>query len=191
MEVSFYTPIDEILFQTRIVQVSGPVDSKLAHRVNKQLLALESKDPKAPIYMYINSPGGEISSGFSIFDTARFIQPTIVTVVVGLAASMGSVIALCADKKHRVAFPNSKFLIHQPLIAGVIQGPASDLEIHAKDIVKTRGKINQLYAKETGRPVEEVAKLTDRDYWMDANEAMKFGLVSRIISDRSELGASK
>lgn len=187
MEFPFFTPLDQKLFESRIVQISGPVGSKMAHDVNRTLLALERDDKDKPIYLYINSPGGEITSGFSIFDTARFIQPEVLTVVVGLAASMGSLIALCAEKKNRLAFPNAKFLIHQPLISGLLTGSASDIEIHANDIIKTKQKINELYSKETGRPIEEVAKATDRDNWMDANEALEFGLISRIVSNRTEI----
>ncbi len=179
--------MDQALLDRRMIMMSGEVNSKLAKEVNKALLALDNLDSKKPIYLLINSPGGEINSGFSIYDTARFINAEVKTVVIGLAASMGSLIALCSKKENRLAFPNSKFLIHQPLVSGTIQGQASDLEIHAKDIVKTKLKINTLYAKETGRPLEEVAKATDRDNWMDVEEALKFGLISRIISKFSEL----
>lgn len=187
MEFPFFTPPDQRLYESRIVQISGGVGSKMAHDVNKTLLAMEREAPDAPIYLFINSPGGEITSGFSIFDTARFIQPEVITVVVGLAASMGSLIALCAEKKNRWAFPNAKFLIHQPLISGILTGSASDIDIHAKDIIRTKQKINELYSKETGRPLEEVEKATDRDRWMEVPEALDFGLISRVISNRSEI----
>lgn len=187
MEMPFFNPLDEKLFESRIVQVSGPVGAKLAHDVNRMLLALERDDSDKPVYLFINSPGGEVSSGFSIFDTAKFIQPEIITVVTGLAASMGSLIALCTEKKNRLAFPNSKFLIHQPLISGLLTGSASEIEIHARDIVKTKEKINELYAAETGRDVEEVARATDRDNWMDPAEALEFGLISRVVTNRAEI----
>lgn len=183
----YYSPLDQSLFESRMIQLSGPVDAKLAHRVNKQLLAMESSNSEAPIYLMINSPGGEITSGFSVYDTARFIRPRVFTLVTGLAASMGSLIALCAAKEDRLAFPNSKFLIHQPLISGTIQGQASDIEIHAKDIIRMKEKINRLYAEETGRPIEEIKKATDRDHWMNAEEALDYGLISRIVKSRSEL----
>jgi len=186
-KISTYTPLDESLFESRIVQISGPVISDMAHEAVKTLLAMERKDASAPIYLFINSPGGEITSGFSIFDTARFIKPEVYTVVTGLAASMGSLIALAAPKERRLAFPNSKFLIHQPLISGTIQGPASDLEIHANDIIATREKINKLYAEETGKPLKEIAAATERDNWMSAEEAKKFGLISKIVKSRAEL----
>ncbi|MBX2813768.1 MAG: ATP-dependent Clp protease proteolytic subunit [Myxococcales bacterium] len=187
MDFPFFTPIDEQLFRSRIVQVSGSVGSKMAHNINRQLLALEREAPDQPIYLYINSPGGEVSSGFSIYDTARFIRPSVVTLVIGMAASMGSIIALCAERKNRLALPNAKFLIHQPLISGHLTGPASDIDIHAKDIIRTKRKINELYALETKRPLEEIEKATDRDNWMNAKEAIDFGLISRIVASRNEL----
>lgn len=186
-QTPFFTPIDEALLESRIVHVSGPVGSELAYSINRQLLALEKIDPKKPVYLFIDSPGGEINSGFSIFDTARFIEPEVYTVVVGLAASMGSLIALCAKKTHRLAFPNSKFLIHQPLIVGTLYGSASDIDIRAKDIVRTRETINQLYAEETGKSIDTIRVATDRDNWMNAQEAMEFGLVGKIIKSRAEL----
>jgi len=183
----FYTPLDHALFENRIIQLMGSVDSDLAYHVNKSLLAMEKANPDLPIYIYINSPGGEINSGFSIYDMARFIKPEIITVVTGLAASMGSLIALCATKKNRLAFPNSKFLIHQPLISGVLQGSASELEINAREILRTKEKINRIYSEETGKPVEEIIKHTDRDTWMTAEEALQFGLISRIVKTRAEI----
>jgi ATP-dependent Clp protease protease subunit len=190
MQNPFFTPLDEALFNRRVIQVSGGVDEELARQVNKSLLAMEAADPKKPIYLFINSPGGEISSGFSIYDTARFIEPEVVTVVIGMAASMGSIIALCPRKKeNRLAFPNAKFLIHQPLISGTIRGTASDIEIHANDIIKMRQKINELYSRETGKPVPTIAEATDRDYWMTSEEALKFGLISRIVESRTEVFA--
>lgn len=185
----FYTPIDQALFERRVVQVSGEVCSELAYEVNRKLLALEKADPKKPIYLFIDSPGGEINSGFSIFDTARFIEPEVYTLVSGLAASMGAMIALCAKKQNRLAMPNSKFLIHQPLISGGIRGQASDLAIHANEIVRTKARINAIIAEETGRSITEVEKATDRDNWMTAEEALAFGLISRIVSRHSEVTA--
>ena len=193
MSHPFYTPLDEALFKSRIIQINGGVDSDLAKEVNRSLLALEAADPKKPIYIFVNSPGGEVTSGFSIYDTARFIEPEVITVVAGMAASMGSIIALCPRKKeNRLAFPNSKFLIHQPLIAGTIQGRAVDLEIHARDIVKTKERINDLYQRETGKPIDVIREATDRDNWMEPEEALKFGLISRIVKSRAEVfGNSK
>lgn len=182
-----WSPLSQALFENRIIQISGAVESKLAHRVVKELLAMESANPDAPIYLYINSPGGEVTSGFAIFDVAQFIKPEIKTVVVGLAASMGSMIALAAEKKNRFCLPNAKFLIHQPLISGQLFGSASDLEIHARDIVKLKEKLNRIYADECGRSFEEVVKATDRDNWLEPEEALKFGLISKILKSRDEL----
>lgn len=186
-----WSPIAEKLFSQRIVMVNGSVNEKLATRVNAEILALAFEDPKKPIFLFINSPGGEVTSGFSIFDTAQFVEPDIYTVVNGLAASMGSLIALCAKKENRVCLPNSKFLIHQPLISGQLVGQATDLEIHAKDIIRLKEKINRLYAKETGRNYDEVVKATDRDKWLEPEEAKDFGLISKIISNISELPLPK
>lgn len=182
-----WTPIERALFERRIIQIFGAVDSELAESVTRQLLAMEAANPEAPVYLFINSPGGEVTSGFAIFDTARFIRPEVYTVVTGLAASMGSLIALCAEKKNRVAMPNAKFLIHQPLISGILRGSASDLEIHANDILKLRERINRLYAEECGRNFEEVQSATDRDKWLDPDEALKFGLISRIVARHNDL----
>lgn len=183
----FFSPVDEILFEQRYIQVSGGVGSQLAYIINRQLLAFDKLSDSKPIFMFIDSPGGEINSGFSIYDTARFIKAPVFTIVAGLAASMGSIIALCAPKERRFALPNSKLLIHQPLISGYLQGPASDLAIHAEDIVKTREKINLLYSVETGRSVEEITKLTDRDKWLTPQEAQSLGLISKIIKSKAEL----
>lgn len=188
MHNPYFSPLDEALFNRRFIQVSGGVDEDLARRVNKQLLAMEAADAKKPIYLFINSPGGEITSGFSIYDTARFIEPEVIAIVTGMAASMGSIIALCPRKKeNRLAFPNAKFLIHQPLISGTIRGTASEIEIHANDIIKTRAMINELYARETGKPIDIIADATDRDNWMTPQEALKFGLIAKIIHSRNEL----
>ncbi len=183
----FFSPIDQSLFEQRMIQVSGGVNSGLAYHVNRQLLALDKMSDSKPIYMFIDSPGGEINSGFSIFDTVRFIKAPVFTIVAGLAASMGSIISLSAAKQRRFALPNAKLLIHQPLISGYLQGPASDLEIHAEDIVKTRDRINQLYADETGKSLSEITKLTDRDKWLSPQEAMDLGLISKIIKSKAEL----
>jgi ATP-dependent Clp protease protease subunit len=184
-----FTPIDQHLFESRTVFVSGEVNSELALKVNRQLLALERVNPNAPIVLWIDSPGGEVYSGFSIYDTAQFISPKVITVVSGLAASMGSVIALAADKANRFAFPNAKLLIHQPLIGGAIRGQASDLEIHAKDIIELKKKMHRLYAERTGYPLEKFVDLMERDRWVDPKEAIELGLISKIITSRKDLDA--
>jgi ATP-dependent Clp protease protease subunit len=184
-----FTPIDQHLFESRTIFLSGEVNSEMAVKVNRQLLAMERTNPTAPIVMWIDSPGGEIHSGFSIYDTARFIQPRVVTLVAGLAASMGSVISLCAEKEDRLCFPNAKLLIHQPLISGVIRGQASDLVIHATDIIETKKKLHRLYAERTGSPIEKFVEFMERDKWLLPKEALDLGLVSKIISNRKELEA--
>ncbi len=183
----FHTPIDQHLFESRTVFVTGVVNGELAYDVNRQLLALEKADPKAPVVLWINSPGGEVYSGFSIYDTAQFIQPTVITVVAGSASSMGSVISLAAEKEYRVAFPHSKILIHQPLLGGMLQGSASDIEIHAKDIVELKKSMHRLYAERTGGSVELFAELMDRDRWVSPEEGIKLGLISKIVNNRKEL----
>lgn len=184
-----FTPIDQHLFESRTIFVSGEVESEMAVKVNRQLLAMERSNPNAPIVLWIDSPGGEIHSGFSIYDTARFIQPRVITLVAGLAASMGSVISLCAEKEDRLSFPNAKLLIHQPLISGAIRGQASDLAIHAQDIIETKKKLHRLYAERTGTPVEKFVEFMERDKWLLPKEAQDLGLISKIISTRKELEA--
>jgi ATP-dependent Clp protease protease subunit len=150
------------------------------------LLALERHNNKDPIYLYINSPGGEVHSGFAIFDMARFIKPPVITVVTGLAASMGSIITLCARPEHRFAFPNSKILVHQPSVSGM-GGSVSDIEIHAKDLIDTKNRIVELYQKECSRTNDEVKKALDRDNWMSPEQAVKWGHISKIVYKREDL----
>ncbi len=182
-----FTPIDQHLFESRTVFVSGEVNAEMAVKINRQLLAMERAKPKEPIILWIDSPGGDVYSGFSIYDTARFIDCKIITINVGMAASMGSVISLAAEKENRYAFPNSKFLIHQPLIGGVLRGQASDLEIHAKDIIELKRKMHRLYADRTGTSVEKFQELMERDRWVDPKEAIELGLISKIIENRKDL----
>lgn len=178
--------IEKELFEARVILISAGVDPRLSHAVNSKLLALERHDEKSPIYMYINSPGGEVHSGFSIFDVARFIKPPVVTIVTGLAASMGSIISLCAKPEHRFALPNAKFLVHQPSISGM-GGSVSDIEIHARDLIDTKNRIIELYQKECGRTLDEVRKALDRDNWMSPEQALKWGHISKIITSRDDL----
>jgi ATP-dependent Clp protease protease subunit len=182
-----FTPIDQHLFDSRVVFVSGEVNAEMALKVNKQLLALEKVNAEKPIVLWIDCPGGEVYSGFSIYDTAQFIGPRIITVVAGLAASMGSVISLCAEAKDRVALPNAKLLIHQPLIGGVMRGSASDLEIHARDIIELKKKMHRMYAERTGTPVEKFQELMERDRWIDPQEGISLNLISKVIKNRKEL----
>jgi ATP-dependent Clp protease protease subunit len=184
-----FTPIDQHLFESRTVFVTGEVDSDLAHKVNRQLLALEKVNPTAPIVLLINCPGGEVYSGFSIYDTAQFIKPRVITLVTGLAASMGSVIALAAEKKDRFSFPNAKFLIHQPLFGGTLRGQASDIEIHANDIIALKKKMHQLYADRTGTSTERFQELMERDHWIEPKDACELGIISKILKNRDDLNA--
>lgn len=182
-----FGPLQKELFEARVVLISAPIEPKLSAAVCAQLLALERANPKTPITLMINSPGGEIQSGFAIFDMVRFIQPEVITLVTGLAASMGSIISLAAKANNRYAFPNSKFLVHQPLIAGGLAGSATDIAIHAKDLIETKNRIIRLYCDETGKSHDEVKKALDRDTWLSAEQALEFGLIKKIVRSRADL----
>ena len=170
---------------TRQIILSGEVNKELAEKVIRQLLILESDSASKPIYVYIDSPGGDVDAGFAIFDMIRFIKPPVYTIGMGLVASAGALILLAAPKNYRLGLPNSNYLIHQPLSG--IKGVATDIEIHAKEIEKIRVKINALIAEETGKDVADVAKDTDRDYWLSADEAVNYGLILQVIKTRSDL----
>ena len=170
---------------TRQIILSGEVNKELAEKVIRQLLILEADSASKPIYVYIDSPGGDVDAGFAIFDMIRFIKPPVYTVGMGLVASAGALILLAAPKNYRLGLPNSHYLIHQPLSG--IKGVATDIEIHAKEIEKIRAKINALIAEETGKDVADVAKDTDRDYWLSADEAAAYGLILQVIKTRSDL----
>ena len=166
--------------------MSGEVNEELADKIVRQLLILEADSDK-PIYFYIDSPGGDVDAGFAIFDTIRFINAPVYTIGTGLIASMGSIILLSVPKERRFALPNSHYLIHQPLIGGVARGVATDLEIQAVEIAKSKKKLIKLIAEETGKSEAEVEKDCDRDHWLTAEEALEYGLVSKVISKRSDL----
>ena len=174
------------LLEKRMVFLSEAVNSGVARRLVNHLLALDAESDK-PIYMFINSPGGEVNSGFSIYDTMRFLNSEVRVITTGLCASIATIINLGAPKQHRYSMPNSHFLIHQPLIGGHIQGQASDLEITAKEILKTRKKLNELLAKECGQSFERIEEDTTRDYWMTASEAAEYGLISKVISKMTDI----
>ena len=174
------------LLKSRTVIISQQVNSELSAKVLNQLVLLEQEDPKQGITVFINSPGGEIFSGFAIFDTLRFIECPITTVVTGFAASMGSVLSLAADEGRRFAMPQAKIMIHQPMLMGY-QGRAADCEIQAKEILKTRDHLINLYSEQTGRNYEEIKQAIDRDNWFTAQEALEFGLLDSIVKNRSEL----
>lgn len=176
----------EKLLASRTVIVSGAVNTELAAKTIQQLVLLDHDDVKKRITIMINSPGGEFHSGFAIYDMIRFISAPVISIVVGLAASMGSIIPLAAEKENRYALPNSKFLIHQPLLMGY-QGPATDLEIQAKEILRDRQRVVEIYQEHTERKADEIAKDIERDKWMTAEEALEYGLVGRIVSNRKEI----
>lgn len=175
------------LLESRVIFVSEAINSTVAKRVVSNLLAMDAQDNKKPIFMYLNSPGGEVNSGYAIYDTMRFIGSEVRVICTGLTASIATIMLLGAPKKHRYSMPNTRLLIHQPLIGGSIQGQASDLEITAKEILKTRAKINQLLAKECGQPLEKVEEDTVRDFWMNAQEALEYGLITKIVANITEI----
>ncbi len=175
------------LFEKRIVIVSEGINSHSARTIIEQLLGMEAADASKDIWMFLNSPGGEVNSGFGIYDTIRFIKPDVKIVVTGLAASIATVIYLAAKKEHRYSLPNSRLLIHQPLIGGTIQGQATDIEITANEILKTRQRLADLYVQECKQPLDRVARDIERDYWMTAQEAKEYGLVTKIVTTWNEL----
>jgi len=187
-ERSPFGPVGRRLFRSRQLPVFGAVDHELAGRVISQLLALEQDDAEAPITMILNSPGGSVTDGFAIYDAMRFVKPDVHVLCVGLAASIATVILLGAPKEWRLALPSTRLLIHQVYIPGVVRGQASDLEITARDLLQTRNRLNALLAAETGQPLSRIEQDTNRDYWMTASEAVEYGLLSRVITDRNELG---
>lgn len=177
-------PFLDKMLKTRTVLISGEINKELAERVVRQLLILEQESDE-PIRVFIDSPGGDADAGYAIFDTIRFIGSEVSTVGIGLVASAGALILLAGERERRLAFPNSHYLIHQP--ASGIRGVATEIEIHAREIDKMRKRINVLIAEETGKPLEQVERDTDRDYWMSAGEAVDYGLVARIVTHRSDM----
>ncbi|MBR0031705.1 MAG: ATP-dependent Clp protease proteolytic subunit [Treponema sp.] len=178
--------LSEKFLKTRQIILSGEIDEENTAKTIKQLLLLEADSDK-PIYMYIDSPGGSIDSGFGIYDMIRFINAPVYTIGTGLIASMGSIILLSVPKERRFALPNSHYLIHQPLIGGVARGVATDLNIQAEEIAKSKDKLIKLIASETGKDEAQVRADCDRDHWLTASEALDYGLVGKIVSKRSEL----
>jgi ATP-dependent Clp protease, protease subunit len=172
------------LLKERIVFINGPIHSGMSHLVVAQLLHLESENPSKEISMYINSPGGEVSAGLSIYDTMQYIRPKVSTLICGMAASMGSVIAVGGEKGMRFALPNSEVMVHQP--SGGSQGMASDILISARHIEQTRERMYQLYVKHSGQDYETVQKAMDRDTWMTPKEAKKWGHIDEIVENRGK-----
>ncbi|MEN6614979.1 MAG: ATP-dependent Clp endopeptidase proteolytic subunit ClpP [Syntrophorhabdus sp.] len=170
------------LLKERIVFLGTAVDDMVANIIIAQLLFLESEDPSKDIYLYINSPGGIITSGLAIYDTMQYIKAPVVTTCIGQAASMGAVLLAGGDKGKRFALPHSRILIHQPI--GGAQGQASDIDIQAKEILRMREAINNILVRHTGQPLEKVEKDTERDYFMDAQQAIEYGIVDQILEKR-------
>jgi ATP-dependent Clp protease, protease subunit len=172
------------LLKERVVFLVGPVDDVTANLVVAQLLFLESENPDKDIHFYINSPGGSVTSGLAIYDTMQFIKPDVSTLCIGQAASMGSFLLAAGSKGKRYCLPNSRIMIHQPM--GGFQGQASDVEIHAKEILYVKHRLNEMLAKHTGQPMERIEKDTDRDNFLSATAAVEYGLVDKVLSSRAE-----
>ena len=172
------------LLRDRVVFIVGAVTEQTANLVVAQLLFLESENPDKDISLYINSPGGSVSAGFAIFDTMQFVKPDVSSICIGVAASMGAFLLAAGAKGKRYSLPNSRIMIHQPM--GGVQGQAADIEIHAKEILYLRERLNKILSERTGQPVEKIAKDTDRDNFMSGEDAVKYGLIDKIFTNRNE-----
>ncbi len=172
------------LLKERVVFLVGPVNDMSANLVVAQLLFLEAENPDKDIYLYINSPGGSVTAGLAIYDTMQFIKPDVATLCIGQAASMGALLLTAGAAGKRSCLPNSRVMIHQPM--GGFQGQASDIEIHAKEILFLRSRLNDILAKHTGQPVDNIAKDTDRDNFMSAEQSVSYGIVDKVISSRAD-----
>ena len=170
------------LLKDRIIFLGESIDEHIASLIVAQLLFLEAEDPDKDINIYINSPGGSVTAGMAIYDTMQYIKPQVSTICVGMAASMGAFLLSAGEKGKRYALPNAEIMIHQPL--GGVQGQAEDIKIHAEWILKTREKLNRILSENTGQPLNVIARDTDRDNFMSAEEAMKYGLIDKVIKDR-------
>ena len=181
--------LDLALLEKRRIFLSDAVDSDSAKDIIRKLWYLDHLAPGKPILFIINSPGGSVDSGFAIWDQIKMLSSPVVTLVTGLAASMGSVLSLVSGKGKRLATPNSRIMIHQPLIGGVIRGQATDLEIQAKEMIKTRAQLVDLYVHATGKDHKAIEKAIDRDNWMSAEEALEFGLLDKIVTSMKDVDA--
>jgi ATP-dependent Clp protease protease subunit len=170
------------LLKERIIFLNGPVEDGMSALICAQLLFLESENPKKEIAMYINSPGGVVTSGLAIYDTMQYIRSPVSTVCMGMAASMGSFLLTAGATGQRIALPNARIMVHQP--SGGFQGQASDIERHAQDIIKTKRRLNEIYAKHTGQSIEEIERVLDRDHFMTADEAKTWGLIDHVYESR-------
>jgi len=177
------------LLKERVIFVTGPIEDHIASLIMAQLLYLEAENPKKEIWMYINSPGGVVTSGMAIYDTMQFVKPPVSTLFVGLAASMGSLLLCAGAKGMRFALPNARILVHQP--SGGFQGQASDIERHAEDIIRMKRKLNEIYVRHTGKDYATIERTLDRDYFMSAEEAREFGIVDQVMTDRAALEAAE
>jgi len=176
------------LLKDRLIFVVGPIDDYMANIVVAQMLFLESENPEKDIHLYINSPGGVVTAGLAVYDTMQFVRPDVSTVCTGQAASMGAVLLAGGAKGKRYCLPHARMMIHQPL--GGFQGQAADMEIHAREMLLVRDRLNQVLAKHTGQPVEKIKKDTDRDNFMDWKEAVEYGLIDKVLEKRGEMTAS-
>jgi ATP-dependent Clp protease, protease subunit len=170
------------LLKDRIIFLGGPVMDDIANLVIAQLLFLANEDPKADIHLYVNSPGGSVSAGLAMIDTMNFVQPDVCTYIIGQAASMGSLIACNGAAGKRYALTNSRNLVHQPLLSGVMEGQATDLEIEAREMLRIRERLYKLYAERTGQPYEKIELDADRNKWLDEQEMLEYGLIDRILT---------
>ncbi len=177
--------IYERMFRERIIFLTEEVDDGIANAIVAYMLYLDSEDQSKPIYLYINSPGGSVTAGMAIYDTMQYIKSDVVTICVGLAASMGAFLLTAGTKGKRLALPNSRIMIHQPL-GGVGRSQATDIEIEAKHIVRIKKELNSLMAHHTGQSIEKIEKDTDRDYFLSAEQAQAYGLIDRVVEDRPE-----
>jgi ATP-dependent Clp protease, protease subunit len=176
------------LLKERIIFVTGAIEDEISALVVAQLLFLESENPKKEISMYVNSPGGVVTAGMAIYDTMQFVRPEVATLCVGQAASMGSLLLCAGAKGMRFALGNARVMVHQP--SGGFRGQASDIERHAEDIVKMKRRLNEIYVKHTGRDYETIERTLDRDHFMSAEEALKFGIVDEVLTKRKDADAS-
>ena len=178
------------LLKERVIFLVGPVNDASANLVVAQMLFLEAENPDQDIHLYINSPGGSVTAGMSVYDTMNFIKPDVSTLCLGQAASMGAMLLTAGAKGKRFALPHSRVMIHQPLISGGLGGQASDIEIHARELLKMKATLNELLAKHSGQPLEKIERATDRDNFMSAEEAAAYGLIDHVTTARADISAS-
>lgn len=179
------------LLKDRIIFISGPVGDEMANLAVAQLLFLANEDAKSDIHVYVNSPGGSVTAGLGIVDTMRYIQPDVCTYIIGQAASMGSVIAASGTKGKRYALHNARNLLHQPLLSGVMEGQATDIEIEAKEMMRLRDRLYSIYAEATGQPSDKIMKDCDRNLWLDDKEMLEYGLIDQVLEDMPKIHHEK